>query len=134
MFAIFMLLIVFPFLAYQTIPNYITQRDLYEVRERPSKTYSWAAFILSQIAVEFPWNSLAALITFLPFYYLIGMNKNAVPTDSVAERGGLMFLLTWSFLIHCGTFTTMVVSSVATAEIGAILALLMFCFCIIFCG
>jgi ABC-type multidrug transport system permease subunit len=116
------------------MPNYILQRDLYEVRERPSKTYSWAAFILAQITVELPWNTFAALITFFPFYYLIGMNKNAIPTHAVSERGGLMFLLIWSFLLHCGTFTTMVVASAATAEIGAIITLLMFCFCLIFCG
>jgi ABC-type multidrug transport system permease subunit len=129
-----MLLIIFPFLAYQTMPSYILQRDLYEVRECPSKTYSWIAFILAQVIVELPWNSIAAVITFFPFYYLIGMNHNAAPTDAVAERGGLWFLLLWSFLIHCGTFTTMVVAAAATAEIGAILALLLFVFCIVFCG
>ncbi|KAJ5805910.1 uncharacterized protein N7503_003512 [Penicillium pulvis] len=134
MFAIFMLLIVFPFLAYQTMPNYILQRDLYEVRECPSKTYSWAAFILAQVIVELPWNTVAALLTFFPFYYLIGMNSNAVATDAVAERGGLMFLLVWAFLMHCSTFTTMIVAAAATAEIGAILALLLFTFCLIFCG
>ncbi|KAJ5982947.1 CDR ABC transporter [Penicillium waksmanii] len=134
MFAIFMLLVIFPFLAYQQMPNYILQRDLYEVRERPSKAYSWMAFIMAQIIVEIPWNSLAALITFLPFYYLIGMNHNAAPTHQTTERGGLMFLLIWGFLMHCGTFTTMVVASASTAEIGAILALLLFVFSLIFCG
>ncbi|OQE11111.1 hypothetical protein PENVUL_c003G00514 [Penicillium vulpinum] len=134
MFAVFMLLVIFPFLAYQQMPNYILQRDLYEVRERPSKTYSWIAFILAQIIVEIPWNSLAALVTFIPFYYLIGMNHNAAPTYQTTERGGLMFLLIWGFLMHCGTFTTMVVASAATAEIGAILALLLFVFSLIFCG
>lgn len=129
-----MLLIVFPFLAYQTMPNYILQRDLYEVRECPSKTYSWAAFILAQVIVELPWNTVAALLTFFPFYYLIGMNQNAVATDAVAERGGLFFLLVWAFLMHCSTFTTMIVAAAATAEIGAILALLLFCFSLIFCG
>jgi ABC-2 type transporter. len=98
MFAIFMLLIVFPFLAYQTMPNYILQRDLYEVRECPSKTYSWAAFILAQVIVELPWNTVAALLTFFPFYYLIGMNQNAVATDAVAERGGLFFFACVGFL------------------------------------
>ncbi|KGO65937.1 CDR ABC transporter [Penicillium italicum] len=134
MFAVFMLLVIFPFLAYQQMPNYILQRDLYEVRERPSKTYSWVTFILAQVIVEIPWNSLAALITFIPFYYLIGMNHNASQAHQTTERGGLMFLLIWGFLMHCGTFTTLVVASAATAEIGAILALLLFVFCLIFCG
>jgi ABC-2 type transporter. len=127
MFAIFMLLVIFAFLAYQTMPNFILQRTLYESRERPSKIYSWSAFMLSNIIVEIPWNSLAAVLIFLPFYYIIGMDKNAEETHTVTERSGLMFLLIWAFMMHCGTFTTMMVASVPNAEVGAILALLLFC-------
>ncbi|KAL4882943.1 ABC-2 type transporter-domain-containing protein [Aspergillus karnatakaensis] len=135
MFAIFMLLVIFAFLAYQTMPNFIMQRDLYEVRERPSKIYSWAAFMLANIAVDIPWNSLAAVIIFLPFYYLIGMDKNGQLLDSaLTERSWLMVLLLWSFLVHCATFTMMVVASAPTAEVGAIISLIMFTMCLIFCG
>lgn len=38
------------------MPNFVVQRSLYEVRERPSKTYSWKVFILSNIVVEIPWS------------------------------------------------------------------------------
>ncbi|PWY86648.1 ATP-binding cassette transporter [Aspergillus heteromorphus CBS 117.55] len=133
-FAIFMLLIIFVFLAYQTMPNFIKQRDLYEVRERPAKTYAWSAFMLANIMADIPWNSLAAVLIFLPFYYIIGMNHNAQETHEQTERSGLMFLLVWSFMMHCGTFTMMMVSSVATAEVGATLALLLFAMNLIFCG
>ena len=133
-FAIFMLLVIFAFLAYQTMPNFIKQRDLYEVRERPAKTYAWSAFMLANIIVDIPWNSLAAVLIYLPFYYIIGMYHNAEETHAVNERSGLMFLLVWSFMMHCGTFTIMVVASVATAEVGATLALLLFSMCLIFCG
>ncbi|PYH42887.1 AtrD, ABC-transporter [Aspergillus saccharolyticus JOP 1030-1] len=133
-YAIFMLLVIFAFLAYQTMPNFIKQRDLYEVRERPAKTYAWSAFMLANIFADIPWNSLAAVLIFLPFYYIIGMNHNAEETHATAERGGLMFLLIWSFLMHCGTFTIMMVAGVATAEVGATLALLLFAMCLIFCG
>ncbi|GKZ66701.1 hypothetical protein AnigIFM50267_000569 [Aspergillus niger] len=133
-FAIFMLLVIFAFLAYQSMPNFIKQRDLYEVRERPAKTYAWSAFMLANIVVDIPWNSLAAVLIFLPFYYIIGMYHNAEETHTVNERSGLMFLLVWSFMMHCGTFTIMVVASVATAEVGATLALLLFSMSLIFCG
>ncbi|PYH88728.1 hypothetical protein BO71DRAFT_467139 [Aspergillus ellipticus CBS 707.79] len=133
-FAIFMLLVIFVFLAYQTMPNFIKQRDLYEVRERPAKTYAWSAFMLANIVADIPWNSLAAVMIFLPFYYIIGMNRNAEETHAQTERSGLMFLLIWSFMMHCGTFTMMMVSSVATAEVGATLALLLFSMSLIFCG
>ncbi|RAH80019.1 hypothetical protein BO86DRAFT_420396 [Aspergillus japonicus CBS 114.51] len=133
-YAIFMLLVIFAFLAYQTMPNFIKQRDLYEVRERPAKTYAWSAFMLANVFADLPWNSLAAVLIYLPFYYLIGMDRNAQETHATRERGGLMFLLIWSFLMHCGTFTIMMVAGVATAEVGATLALLLFCMCLIFCG
>lgn len=42
------------------MPNFVIQRSLYEVRERPSKTYSWKVFILSNIIVEIPWGSESA--------------------------------------------------------------------------
>jgi ABC-type multidrug transport system permease subunit len=51
MFAIFMLLIIFPNLVQQMMPSFVTQRALYEVRERPSKAYSWKAFMLASIFV-----------------------------------------------------------------------------------
>ncbi|PWY81575.1 ATP-binding cassette transporter [Aspergillus sclerotioniger CBS 115572] len=133
-FAIFMLLVIFAFLAYQTMPNFIKQRDLYEVRERPAKTYAWSAFMMANIIVDIPWNSLAAVLIYLPFYYIIGMYRNAEETHAVTERSGLMFLLIWSFMMHCGTFTIMVVAGVATAEVGATLALLLFSMSLIFCG
>ncbi|KAK1149844.1 Multidrug resistance protein [Aspergillus melleus] len=134
MFAIFMLLVIFAFLAYQTMPNYIKQRNLYEARERPSKIYSWAAFMLANIVVELPWNSLAAVIIFIPFYYLIGMDENAKITDTVTERSWLMLLLIWSFMMHCATYTIMVVAAAITAEVGAIISLIMYCMCLIFSG
>ncbi|KAG2016847.1 hypothetical protein GB937_006049 [Aspergillus fischeri] len=134
MFAIFMLLVIFAFLTYQTMPNFIMQRTLFEARERPSKTYSWAVFMLANIVVELPWNTVAAVLIYLPFYYLVGMHKNAEATHTVTQRSGLMFLLFWSFMMHCATFTSMVVASVPTAEIGAILSLLMYTMCLIFCG
>ncbi|OAA59858.1 ABC transporter [Niveomyces insectorum RCEF 264] len=134
MFSIFLLLVVFAFLTYQTMPHFIRQRELYEIRERAARTYSWTVFMLANIVVELPWNTLAALLVFVPFYYLVGMEHNAVPTGTVAERGGLMFLLLWVFLVFESTFADMVVAGAPTAELGATLALLLFAFCLIFCG
>lgn len=134
MFAIFMLLVVFAFLVYQAMPNFILQRDLYEARERSSRMYSWIVFMLSNIIVELPWNSLAGLIMYLFFYYLVGMHRNAEATDSVHERGGLMFLLMWAFMLFESTFANMVVAGVDMAEVGAVIALILFAFSLIFCG
>jgi ABC-type multidrug transport system permease subunit len=134
MFSIFMLLVVFVFLAYQTMPNFILQREQYEARERASRVYSWYVFVLVNIIVEIPWNTLAAVVVFFPFYYLVGMHRNAVPTDAVAERGSLMFLLVWAFMLFESTFADLIVAGVPTAETGATLSLLLYILCLIFCG
>lgn len=54
-FSIFMITTIFTTLVQQIMPRFILQRDLYEVRERPSKAYSWRAFLLANIFVEIPY-------------------------------------------------------------------------------
>lgn len=134
MFAVFMLLVVFAFLSYQTMPNFIKQREIYEARERSSKMYSWIVFMLSNIAVEIPWNSLVGVLLYVLFYYLTGMNNNAKLSDSVNERSALMFLLLWAFMLFESTFANMVIAGVEMAEVGATVSLILFAFCLIFCG
>jgi len=134
MFAIFMLLTVFGQLVQQIMPHFVTQRALYEVRERPSKAYSWQAFMLSNIIVELPYQTLMAVVMYFCWYYPIGMYKNAIPTHQVHERGALMFLLIFMFLIFTSTFAHMVIAAIEDAESGGNLANLMFSLCLIFCG
>lgn len=146
-----MLFTIFGQLTQQIMPHFVTQRALYEVRERPAKTYSWKAFMLSNIMVEIPWQTLMAVIIFACWYYPIGMCKykfiprvdrpmltvldqNAVPDHQVHERGALMFLLIWVFLIFASTFTHMAIAGVETAEVGGNIANLAFSMSLIFCG
>lgn len=53
MYSVFMGLTVFGNLVNQIMPQFVTQRALYEVRERPSKAYSWVAFMLSNVIGEY---------------------------------------------------------------------------------
>lgn len=46
-FSIFMVSTIFSTLIQQVMPMFVTQRSLYEVRERPSKAYSWKAVRIS---------------------------------------------------------------------------------------
>ena len=116
------------------MPHFVTQRALYEVRERPSKTYSWKVFILSNILVEIPWNSLMAVLVFVGWYYPIGLRQNAVEAGQVAERGALIFLFILAFLIFAGTFTNMVIAGIETAEAAGNITNLLFSLSLIFCG
>ncbi|RFU31901.1 hypothetical protein B7463_g4413, partial [Scytalidium lignicola] len=134
MFSIFMLMTIFGSLVQQIMPHFVTQRALYEVRERPSKAYSWKAFMLSNIIAELPWNSLMAVLIFLCWYYPIGLYRNAEPSDAVHERGGLMFLLIWSFLLFTSTFTHMCIAGIETAETGGNIANVLFTLTLVFCG
>lgn len=137
LFAIFMLLTIFGNISQQIMPHFATQRSLYEVRERPSKTYSWQVFILSNIFVELPWNTLMAVFIFVCWYYPIGLYKNArdaIGGSQLNERGGLMFLMIWAFLMFTSTFTDMVIAGIDTPETAGNIGNLMFSLTLIFCG
>lgn len=134
MFAIFNLLTVFGQMVQITMPHFIIQRDLYEARERPSKVYSWKIFMLSQIIVEIPWNTLMAVLMYCCWYYPVGLYRNAEAAGQVVERGGLMFLLLLAFMLFTCTFTDFIVAGFETAEAGGNIANLLFTLCLIFCG
>ncbi|TVY38692.1 ZEB2-regulated ABC transporter [Lachnellula occidentalis] len=134
MFSVFMLFTIFGQLVQQIMPHFVTQRSLYEARERPSKTYSWFNFMVSNIIVELPWNSLMAVLIYFCWYYPIGLVKNATPTDAVTQRGGLMFMFIWQFLLFTSTFTNMVIAAIETAETGGNIANLTFTLTLLFCG
>lgn len=134
MFAIFQLLTVFGQMVQQTMPHFVVQRDLYEVRERPSKVYSWQVFMLSQIIVEIPWNALMAVLMYFCWYYPVGLQENAAVAGQTTERGALMFLLLLAFMIFTCTFTDMIIAMFETAEAGGNIANLLFMLCLIFCG
>ncbi|KAG9246527.1 AtrD, ABC-transporter [Calycina marina] len=137
LFAIFMIIVLYGSISQQIMPNFATQRALYEVRERPSKTYSWKVFIFSQIIVEIPWNSLMAVIAFISWYYPIGLWKNALHAiggSQLNERSALMFLYIWLFLMYVSTFTDALIAGIDTPETASNIGNLMFSLCLIFCG
>ncbi|OBA23628.1 pleiotropic drug resistance protein PDR [Metschnikowia bicuspidata var. bicuspidata NRRL YB-4993] len=134
MFSIFMFFIPLNTLIQQMLPYYVKQREVYEVREAPSKTFSWAAFITAQITAEVPFQVAIGIIAFFCWYYPVGLYENAVPTDSVNERGGLMFLLITSFFVYASTLGQLVGSFSESAENAANFANLLFIMCLNFCG
>ncbi|KAI1177053.1 ABC-2 type transporter-domain-containing protein [Nemania sp. FL0916] len=133
-FAVFQLLTVFGQLVQQTMPHFVVQRSLYEVRERPSKVYSWPVFMLSQILVEIPWNILMSVIMFFGWYYPLGLYRNTFEDGATTERGALAFLLILCFMLFTCTFTHMIIAAFETAEAGGNMANVLFTLCLIFCG
>ena len=108
MFSIFMLTSIFTTLVQQIMPRFATQRSLYEVRERPSKVYSWKAFLIANIVVELPWQCLLSVLIFVSYYYPLGFWQYADPQFN--ERGALMFLYILAFFIFASTFAQMIIA------------------------
>lgn len=63
-----MLTAIFSSLVQQIMPRFILQRSLYEIREGPSKSYAWPAFLTANILVELPWQLLLGTLVFAAYY------------------------------------------------------------------
>jgi len=64
---------------------YIAMRAIYEVRERPSRMYSWTALLTSYLMVELPWNVVGSTLFFVCWYWTIGFDSS---------RAGYTYLMT----------------------------------------
>ncbi|KAF2192196.1 pleiotropic drug resistance protein, ABC superfamily [Zopfia rhizophila CBS 207.26] len=138
MFGVFMILYILIQLIVQIIPLYATQRTMYEARERQARTYSWQAFLISNITVELVWNSLISVLTFLAWYYPIGLYRNAEFTDTVNSRGLLTLLPVWTSFLFASSFAHMVVAGISSEEGASALAniasIMMYAFCGVLAG
>ncbi|KAF4772135.1 hypothetical protein HAV15_005009 [Penicillium sp. str.  len=112
----------------------IFMRALYEVRERPSKAYSWKAFMMASILVELAWNTLMSVPIFFCWYYPIGFYRNAEPANAVLERSGIMYLLILQFMMFTSTFSSMVIAGIEEPDTGSNIAQFMFSLCLVFNG
>ncbi|KAK6461714.1 multidrug resistance protein [Scheffersomyces coipomensis] len=134
MFAIFIYFIIFTTLIQQMLISYIRQRDLYEVREAPSRTYSWFAFITGQITSEIPYQIACGTISFFCWYYPVGLYRNAEPTDQVHSRGVLMWLLITGFYVFTSTMGHLCLSFNEIPDNAGNLSTFLFTMCTNFCG
>ncbi|OJD10493.1 hypothetical protein AJ78_08513 [Emergomyces pasteurianus Ep9510] len=133
LYAIFMFLVMFNNINEQIMPMFLPQRSLYEVRERPSKIYQWTTFVLSNILIEATWNTLMAILIFFCWYYPVGFVMNTTAEDQTV-RGFLVFLFLWMFMLFTSTFSHFAITWVPNAEIGGVIASLLWMFCLVFCG
>lgn len=134
MFSVFMFFLVFITLSHQYLPHFVAQRSLYEARERPSKTFSWFAFICAQITGEIPWNIICGTAAFFCWYYPIGLYHNASETNTVHERGATMWFTIVLFYIYTSSMAQLCISFIELAENAANLSIFLFTACLNFCG
>ena len=109
------------------MPLFVIQRSLYEVRERPSKAYSWKAFFIANIIVEIPYQIIAGILTFACFYY---------PVVSVqsSERQVLVLLFIIVFFIFASTFGQVCIAALPDAQTASAIVTLLFSMTLIFNG
>ena len=134
MYSLFMSLIPFNTLVNQIIPNFIQQREVYEVREAPSRTFSWVAFMASQITCEIPYQIVVGTLAFFCWYYPVGFYRNAEPTDQVNGRGVTMWLFLSAFYVYTSTMAHLCLSFNEVAENAGNTAVTLFTMCLLFCG
>jgi ABC-type multidrug transport system permease subunit len=71
----------------QIQPRFFFLRDLYEIRERPSKIYHWLAFLVAAVVAEIPWNLFVGTLFYIGWYFPVGMLPNlARLTRRILER------------------------------------------------
>ncbi len=110
------------------MPRFVTQRSLYEVRERPSKSYSWIAFLIANISVEIPYQILLGILVWAAWYFPVFGN------DQSSERQGLMLLFCIQFFIFASTFAHMIIAALPDAETAGNIATLLFSMTLTFNG
>jgi len=109
------------------MPLFVTQRALYEVRERPSKAYSWKAFIIANIIVEIPYQIILGILVFGSYYYAVeGIQSSA--------RQGIVLLYMIQFFIYASTFAHMCIAAMPDAETAAAIVTLLFSLSLSFNG
>ncbi|TQN67413.1 ZEB2-regulated ABC transporter 1, partial [Colletotrichum shisoi] len=133
-FGVFIFITMFGQIAEQIMPVFVSQRTMYEARERPSKAYSWTAFLFANILVEMAWFSLIAVLSFVCWYFPIGLYRNAYPTDQVDSRGITMFLQVLMFFLFTSSFAHMIIVGMPSAEVAGGIVNLFSVMLFLFCG
>jgi ABC-type multidrug transport system permease subunit/ABC-type multidrug transport system ATPase subunit len=84
LFTVFNFIFVAPGVINHMQPLFIQRRNIFETRERKSKTYSWVAFVAALIISEVPYLCICAVLYICCWYYTVGF-------PSEASRAGSTF-------------------------------------------
>ncbi|KAF9878249.1 ABC-2 type transporter [Colletotrichum karsti] len=126
-FAVFMVITIFSTIVQQIQPHFVTQRSLYEVRERPSKAYSWKAFMFANIIVEIPYQIVTGILIFACFYYpVIGVQASS--------RQGLVLLFAIQLFIYASSFAHMTIAAFPDALTASGVVTMLVLMSLTFCG
>ena len=123
LFSIFVILILSVPGAQQLQIPFIESRTIYEIRERPSKMYSWSAWVTAQLLVELPWNVVSGIMLFFCWYWTVGFPS---------ERAGYTFFVVAVLIPFYYTTVGQAIASMApTVGIAGLLFTSLFSFVLI---
>ncbi|KAJ7815522.1 pleiotropic drug resistance ABC transporter [Mycena olivaceomarginata] len=126
LFAIFMSTILSAPLSNQLQVPFLDMRKIYEIREGPTKFYSWTALLTSAFLSELPWNILGSSLYFLCWYWTVGFESS---------RAGYTYLMIGVvFPLWYTSFGQAVAAMAPSAEIAAVLFSFLFSFVTTFNG
>ncbi|KAG5727434.1 Brefeldin A resistance protein [Termitomyces sp. T112] len=126
LFAIFMATILSVPLSNQLQVPFIATRNIYEIRERPSRMYSWTALVTSQILIELPWNVVGSTLLYFCWYWTVGFDSS---------RAGYTYLgLGIVYPLYYTSIGQAIAAMSPNAEIAALLFSFLFSFVIMFNG
>ncbi|KAK5173259.1 uncharacterized protein LTR77_001940 [Saxophila tyrrhenica] len=163
LYSMFMITTIFSTIVQQIMPQFVTNRSLYEVRERPSKAYSWKAFLCANIVVELPYQVLMGVLTFATFMYVkpivgrvlqISLEMNGLlnlpsllasaewandlryPVVGIqsSERQVLVLLLSIVLFIYASTFAHLCIVALPDAQTAGAIVTILFSMTLIFNG
>ncbi|KAK8136775.1 abc protein [Apiospora sp. TS-2023a] len=134
LFSLFLLMQMFTGVGQLVTTSMSGYRDLFETRERNSKTYSWVVFLSANCLVEMFWQVLISFAMFVAWYYPIGLRHHGDAEFGSVERGALIFVLTCFFNIWSCTFCQVFAASVSHPSTSLQIATLFYWLSLTFSG
>lgn len=133
-FSIFLVTQLFSCIDQLVIPYFINGRQLFELRERNSNSYTWSVFIAANILVELFWQTIIAVPVFTAWYYPTGLYRNGDNVLSTSERGALSFIIIWLFNLWASTMSQAFAAGIEHTEVAMNIATLLYWLALVFCG
>jgi ATP-binding cassette subfamily G (WHITE) protein 2 (PDR) len=131
--SIFLILTMYSNLQQLLIPKFMERRDMYEAVERQSKTYNWKVLISANMLADMPWQFVLSIAIYLVWYYPVGLFNQGDP-DSEHERGALMFLCVFAFMMFSNSFSALMAVAFGNAQTVVEITQLLYYLILIFCG
>ncbi|KAF4821836.1 Brefeldin A resistance protein [Colletotrichum siamense] len=91
--AVFNFVFVAPGCINQLQPLFIRNRDVFETREKKSKTYHWFAFVAAQLLSETPVLIICGTLAFVTWYFTVGF-----PTEASVPGQVYLQMILYEFL------------------------------------